>query len=97
MKPTYFTPVQAKKLWCPMVRASNGTDEPANCGNSEPYRTPDYARCIADKCAMWRWTYEMAMRPTVKEDGTRRYTVYAQQRVFEQGYCGLAGRPELGQ
>lgn len=49
------TPEQAKDLWCPMVRASNGNDQPANAGNSEAYRTPPFARCIGDKCAMWRW------------------------------------------
>lgn len=56
MKSNDFTPAQATAMWCPMVRASNGTDSPANCGNSKDYRKATFARCIADQCAMWRWS-----------------------------------------
>lgn len=49
------TTEQALNLWCPMVRASNGSDHPRNSGNSQAYRNPMDARCIADRCAMWRW------------------------------------------
>ncbi len=57
---------QAKKQWCPMVRASTG-EEDRNSSNAgvalnaiservaEASRSPQYARCIAGKCAMWRW------------------------------------------
>lgn len=44
-------------------------------------------RCIADKCAMWRWS-DRAPNST---DGIDR----SLDRAARRGYCGLAGRPEL--
>lgn len=43
-------------------------------------RVPASCRCIADKCAMWRWG---EAEPAPKE--TKKYP--------RRGYCGLAGRP----
>lgn len=50
-------------------------------------RVPASCRCIADKCAMWRWaTPESAQYLTEStEDFTAR----------RNGYCGIAGRPEI--
>lgn len=42
------------------------------------------ARCIADKCAAWRWTPETVGNVT---------TTYAPGQ--RPGYCGLAVRPEV--
>lgn len=120
---------EAQALWCPMVRATNGTDSPANCGNSEPYRKAEFARCIADQCAMWRpgkskyQRKEITVRSTdVKHppmstglhgriyDGLHwniaGYTDHGASIILwrdddelppvKTGYCGLAGRPEVG-
>jgi len=90
------TPEQARLLWCPMVRASNGNDYSANCGNIEPDRTPGYARCIADKCAMWRWEYMTASVPVeVQGAGHDMARTFETRVVRTHGYCGLAGRPEV--
>lgn len=40
------TPEQARELWCPMVRMRDGSNVDHG----------DRMMCIADKCAMWRWT-----------------------------------------
>lgn len=85
------TPEQAKNLWCPMVRASNGDDQPCNAGNSSDYRKATFARCIANECAMWRWVYTSASVPMKIENGA---TVYATKEIKTHGYCGLAGRVE---
>lgn len=74
------TPEQAKQLWCPMVRASNGEDMTANAGNSAQYRMgPESCRCIADRCAMWREVVQL--HPPGELPPAPR------------GYCGLAGAP----
>ena len=85
------TPEQARNLWCPMVRASNGEDQPANTGNSEPYRTPPFARCIGGKCAMWRWGSTDSAPPPNATPGA----LYVAEKVRSttHGYCGLAGTP----
>lgn len=85
------TPEQAQELWCPMVRASNGQDQPANAGNSEKYRVPKFALCIGDKCAMWRWVSVDGQLPTNAEPGV----LYPVEKVqsTKHGYCGLAGAP----
>lgn len=55
------TPEQAKELWCPMSRTKytnenrvSGSIATAAC-NITDIRVPSSCRCIADKCAMWRW------------------------------------------
>lgn len=79
------TTEQAKKLWCPMVRATSGTDEPGNAGNSPAFRTPTYARCIASQCAMWRWNTPAGGRYVSESP--------ADFEARRTGYCGLAGTP----
>jgi hypothetical protein len=83
------TPAAAKALWCPMVRALNGDDQPCNSGNGPDYRQPSYARCIADDCAMWRWVHTSASVPVKIENGA---TIYEIKETKTHGYCGLAGR-----
>lgn len=82
------TPAQAKALWCPMVRASSGSDSPCNAGNGPDFRKPSYARCIADQCAAWRWVPTTASVP-VHNDGFTTFEIKATQT---HGFCGLAGR-----
>lgn len=41
---------EARKLWCPMVRA--GDTGAVNSGRSGP----GWNLCVADRCAMWRWS-----------------------------------------
>lgn len=72
------------------VVAGCNTDALGSCGG--PRSSPDHkplasCRCIADKCAMWRWiTPESARYLTeTTEDFTAR----------RSGYCGIAGRPEV--
>jgi hypothetical protein len=66
------TEQQARELWCPMVRASNGTQAtnctvnvalPIRCeepGEPKPYPIQGN-NCVASGCAMWRWA-SMAKR-----------------------------------
>lgn len=91
------TPEQAAALWCPMVRTvrwecdksgSNGKsfgDANAiggcNSGGQEA-RNPLSSRCIADRCAMWRW--ETYYDPVDMPGHLRRAVT---------GYCGLANIP----
>lgn len=41
---------EAKTKWCPMVRCGNSAE---NCHSLD--RNPEYSRCIASECMMWRW------------------------------------------
>lgn len=100
------TPEQARELWCPMVRIArrekiheerawsteNGVIV-AGCNTDAlgGMRIPKSCRCIADKCAMWRWaTFDAA--PPGSEPGKLVACVKVRAGV---GYCGLAGRPEV--
>ena len=49
-------------------------------------RVPASCRCIADKCAMWRWEHTTASVPVV----VNRATTYEQRVVRTHGSCGLA-------
>ncbi|WP_420106870.1 hypothetical protein [Herbaspirillum huttiense] len=75
------TPEQAASLWCPMVRIGV---TPASGGPStinDPTSIPEFSgRCIADKCALWRWA-------AIDADSIIKKPFY--------GYCGVAGRPEV--
>lgn len=87
------TPEQAAELWCPMVRTvrwecdksgSNGksfgdANAIGGCNSGgQAARNPLSSRCIADRCAMWRW--EAHYLP----DG-------AVLSRSDTGHCGLAG------
>lgn len=48
-------------------------------------------RCIADKCAMWRWAYTTESVPADIEGPSGAIVRTFEQRVTQtQGYCGLA-------
>jgi len=72
------TEAQAKLLWCPHGRIA--LKDGVTINDPQLLSSPeDYAcRCIASKCAAWRWA-----------DPTSRY--YAQNDGL-RGYCGLAGK-----
>lgn len=77
------TESQARKKWCPMVRAlalheGKVVGVGANAGlkmRSDPDNK--YARCIASDCMMWRW---------------QRVDVSTRNEDMP-GHCGLAGAP----
>ena len=75
-----------------MVRASNGDDQPCNSGNSLQYRmAPETARCVADRCAMWRWEPRTASVPTTTLGaGGEPARTFKNRTVRTHGYCGLA-------
>jgi hypothetical protein len=59
-------------------------------------RNPASSRCIADKCAMWRWgETDVRSERKIEEVGALRREVTESITVPTRGYCGLAGRPEL--
>lgn len=90
------TEVEAKQLWCPMVRiarretvdrsASSAPDVVGGC-NSDALggnRIPASCRCVASQCAMWRWdNFDLSLNDVLA--GVRP----------ARGYCGLAGRPQV--
>lgn len=95
---------EAGQTWCPMVRiarledvmpgdASEGMAVVAGCNTDAlgGMRVPASCRCIADKCAMWRWepVYGPALEPLhpicPPRSGPRLEPTH--------GYCGLAGKP----
>lgn len=100
------TPEQAREKWCPMVRVGVMPSAGGPAGVSDP-STEFHGNCIADKCAMWRW----APSPTWHRERQVEDRTFAlvgggtetRQVEFEvpvpdaptQGYCGLAGRPEV--
>lgn len=102
------TPEQARELWCPMVRIARrestehycsspsvvvaGCNTDALCG----LRVPASCRCIADKCAMWRWVErrEPSM-PDPHSDTIPPRFLRGKLLPSTHGYCGLAGRPEV--
>ena len=57
-------------------------------------------RCIADKCAMWRWgefnsaTKEEVVSAQDLGPGYKR-VAWTTVKALSRGYCGLAGRPEI--
>jgi len=64
-------------------------------------RVPASCRCIADKCAMWRWgetSHEWKTKvvdaPEMGPGGKRAVEVPVD--VPTRGYCGLAGTPLIG-
>lgn len=71
-----------------MVRAASGKDTASNAATHKDYRTPWFAGCVADRCAMWRWAtngnYEHDCAVTGTDLG---------QPVTPAGFCGLAGAP----
>jgi hypothetical protein len=55
------TEAEARELWCPMHRDLFIVDEGAAAVN-------DNTKCIASRCAMWRWEY-----PTERASESKGY------------------------
>ena len=97
---TTMTKPQATQAWCPMVRTvrweqdAPSSDESRAIGGcnsgGKSARSPMNARCIADACAMWRWSAFPRERCL---DGPE--TIEDYNETLRRGYCGLAGRPEV--
>ena len=53
------TEKQASELWCPMVRsmADGLAGDNTFVVQGVVERNPEYSRCIASQCAMWRWDH----------------------------------------
>lgn len=56
-----------------------------------PMARQPHANCIADKCAMWRWS-TIEVPPRNAEPGKLVAPIKVRGST---GYCGLAGRPEV--
>lgn len=54
-------------------------------------RVPASCRCIAEKCAMWRWEIMEVLPPNAEPN---KLVALIKARA-NTGYCGLAGRPEV--
>ena len=92
-----LTRKEADGTWCPMVRLAACTpDGGVEQGQSVFNRLqkgnetaiPDSGRCIADKCAMWRWESDPIKLPIVVGREANDAQIAA-----HRGYCGLAGVP----
>lgn len=86
-----MTEEQAKKKWCPMVRAGlkgANTYVGINWPSGEVL-DQEYAKCIGSDCMMWRWenVYTTSDGQNVMEattdDGSGQ---------VPNGHCGLAGK-----
>lgn len=100
------TPEQATKLWCPMVRlaackpngdVSEGQTVMNRLQNGVNIAIPDAGRCIAEKCAMWRWVPKFEEpkplpKPSVGRGVTFLKPLPPKPVMPTHGYCGLAGR-----
>lgn len=78
-----MTEEQAKKKWCPMVRAGlkgANTYVGINWPSGEVL-DQEYAKCIGSDCMMWRWS----QRPEPHQPGNNT------TGHDGDGRCGLAG------
>jgi hypothetical protein len=83
---------QAAEVWCPMVRVPAPASTAAYNRAQGTSSVSTSCRCIADKCAMWRWGTYVAPPPDA-EPGKVCVGIKYQSDV---GYCGLAGAPLIG-
>lgn len=84
------TPEQARETWCPMVRLKLPHNN-YNRYEVDPHLdsvVPRDCKCIADKCAMWRWV--SSSRQIVTDTQPDEIRV-----LSKTGYCGLTGQPHL--
>lgn len=111
-----LTREEAEATWCPMVRIARLEEVPGiisaegmtvvgGCNSDalsrNRVRVPASCRCIADKCAMWRWgEYRMGElagkvidEPALGPGGKRMH--FTANKVPHRGYCGLAGAPVI--
>lgn len=63
---------------------------------AEDHKPLASCRCIAGKCAMWRWVPTTESVPTVTLGASGQAArTFGVQTVRTHGYCGIAGRPEV--
>jgi hypothetical protein len=77
----------AKKLWCPMVRCDAGSDDSGLnrthiYGSTKASSGEPWSRCITSQCMMWRGRLRCDT-----------HAVTGEQDTYEDGYCGIAGKP----
>ena len=93
----YLTEAEARKKWCPFVRARDFWDGSACSGNADAFdektsdsadysRNPLDSRCIASECMAWRWGD--GVLDSADSGGGAPGT-----KGNDVGYCGIAGKP----
>jgi len=95
-----MTEDEAKKKWCPMVRALQV--QGGGLGTTAFAAVNERGRCIASACMMWRWRLpQLKYKPTgeiyhgpliIAKEAKKDW-----EELPRQGYCGLAGRIESAQ
>lgn len=82
-----LTEDEAKTKWCPAARVTQISGEAGNryAFDHDGSQQAAFARCIASACMAWRWIGEL------KTFGPREAP--EERRVYERGFCGLAGKP----
>lgn len=99
-----LTEDEAKKKWCPMVRAGNE----AGCNRNESDASGRLDRCIASECMMWQWlpkTHYREMELWSKSKNTKVNSAHSDDADWRPiygeksdepppavGYCGLMQR-----
>jgi hypothetical protein len=96
-----LTETQAKTKWCPHARIGVSASQGGPASINDPRCEPEHrANCIASECAMWRWiptndTVYVGSAPVQLENGRFELRPQYAQVPPSQGFCGLAGRPEV--
>ena len=58
-----LTETEAKKKWCPHVRAAISHEDNNACNAGvEGSRVPSYSCCVGSGCMMWRWAEDIPRR-----------------------------------
>lgn len=93
-----LTEEQAKKKWCPLVRALTDGKASGNC--TTDVRFAKQSLCIGSNCMFWRWgdneprpedlydVHQMYRFRDVPHDDFIKHVVETRR-----GYCGAAGKP----
>lgn len=80
-----LTELEARERWCPMSRIPGANDAGAVAVVNRNEEGEPHGPCVGSSCMMWRWHFELRGAPTPRLIRT------------SQGYCGLAGRPTIGE
>ena len=91
-----MTKSDARTMWCPMVRFSDGDNHSYNRFGANS-AVPDECQCVADLCMMWRWEIRY-WNPTKAEYLVPGKSYSSTDGVYDKesttnGYCGLGGKP----
>lgn len=90
-----MTEEEAKKRWCPFVRAVYANASGMAAVNRDGKRMHPGAACIASECMAWRWEFVETEDSKRHRAGRGISTYPPPEAVYEQtdkGCCGLAGR-----